>query len=161
MTSPYGSGDNNDPYSKQPHDPQQPQYGQQPPQYGQQPQYGQPPQYGQQPQYGQPAQPYGAAPQFGAPGGTPPADNLVWGIVVTVLGVICCAWLPLPFGIVSIVKATSVKKLWAAGDFAGAQAAADDAKKWAIWGAIAWVIGFVIAIIINVAYGGIWFASSR
>ena len=46
------------------------------------------------------------------PAGAPPNNNLVLGILVTIF---CC----LPFGIVSIVKSTSVSKLWATGDFAG------------------------------------------
>ena len=118
MTSPYGNDNNNDPYGQQ-----QPQYGQQPPQYGQQ-------------------QPYGAAPQYGAPaGGVEPDNNLVWAILCTVL---CC----LPLGIVAIVKSTSVSKLWAAGDYAGAQQAADDAKKWSMWGAIIGVVWIVVVVII-------------
>ncbi|GAB19959.1 hypothetical protein GOEFS_098_00250 [Gordonia effusa NBRC 100432] len=101
--------------------------------YGQQP-------YGQHPPYGQ--QPYGA-PQYGAygpPPGPEPDNNLVWAILCTVL---CC----LPLGIVAIVKSTSVSKLWATGDYAGAQRAADEAKKWAMWGAISSVIIYVVAII--------------
>lgn len=72
-----------------------------------------------------------------SPAGGPPANNLVLGILVTIF---CC----LPFGIVSIVKATQVSGLWAQGQPAAAQAAADDAKKWAMWGAIAGVIVLVI-----------------
>ncbi|MDS1114545.1 CD225/dispanin family protein [Gordonia westfalica] len=98
----------------------------------------------QQPNYGAPGygqQPYGSYPGGVAPG-PEPDNNLVWAILTTVL---CC----LPLGIVAIVKSTSVSKLWAAGDFAGAQQAADDAKKWAMWGAI---IGVVGSILIVVAY---------
>ena len=82
------------------------------------------------------------------PGGAagPPNNNLVWGILVTVL---CC----LPFGIVSIVKSTQVSGLWAQGRAAEAQQAADDAKKWAIWGAIAGVIVIIIAVIFNLIVG--------
>lgn len=129
-----------------------PQYGS--PQGGQE-QYGQP-QYGQtQPQYGapQPGQPQYGTPQYGAPqygtpqyGGAPglePDNNLVWAILATVL---CC----LPLGIVSIVKATSVSGLWARGDYAGAQQAADDAKKFAVWSAIAGVVVVVVAVIVYV-----------
>ncbi|GEE01180.1 hypothetical protein nbrc107696_16260 [Gordonia spumicola] len=142
----------NDPFAKpgdQPSNGDQPFGGQ--PQYGapQQPQYGAP-QYGapQQPQYGAPQQPYGAAPQFGYQGPqTPePDNNLVWAILTTVL---CC----LPLGIVAIVKSTSVSKLWAAGDHAGAQQAADDAKKFAIWGAAAGAIVLVLYIIFIVVLG--------
>lgn len=71
------------------------------------------------------------------PIGTPPDNNLVWAILCTVF---CC----LPLGIVSIIKATKVRELWAQGDTVGAQEAADDAKKWAIWGA---VIGPVLYIL--------------
>ncbi len=81
------------------------------------------------------------------PMGTPPDNNLVWAILCTVL---CC----LPLGIVSIIKSTKVKELWALGDTMGAQKAADDAKKYAIWGAIIgpivliifWIIMFVIGM---------------
>ena len=77
----------------------------------------------QPPNYG--AGGYGQQPYGGFPGGTPagpePDNNLVWAILSTVL---CC----LPLGIVSIVKSTSVSKLWAAGDYAGAQKAADEAR---------------------------------
>ena len=44
---------------------------------------------------------------YGAPAAQP-SNNLVWGILVTVL---CC----LPLGIVSIVKATQVSGLWGQG----------------------------------------------
>ncbi|MDR2281505.1 MAG: CD225/dispanin family protein [Gordonia sp. (in: high G+C Gram-positive bacteria)] len=136
MTNPNNFGENkpgDEPFGGQP------QYGQ--PQYGQ-PQYGQP-QYGQ-PQYGQ--QPFGAAPQPGYQGapGVEPDNNLVWAILATVL---CC----LPLGIVSIVKSTSVSKLWAIGDYAGAQRAADDAKKFAIWSAALGVVWIVLMVILAVA----------
>ena len=84
-------------------------------------------------------------PQGGAPAGQPD-NNLIWGILVTVL---CC----LPLGIVSIVKATQVSGLWAQGRVAEAQQAADDAKKFAVWGAIAGVIVFVVVVIFNLVAG--------
>jgi len=77
---------------------------------------------------------------------TPPDNNLVWAILCTVL---CC----LPLGIVSIIKSTKVKELWALGDTAGAQKAADDAKKYAIWGTAAGAIFLVIYIIIVFVIG--------
>jgi len=78
------------------------------------------------------------------PQGTPPSSNLVLAILTTLF---CC----LPFGIVSIVKASQVNGLWAQGRFAEAQASSDAAKKWAIWsvvGAVAvWIIyGILIAL---------------
>lgn len=74
------------------------------------------------------------------PAGSPPDNNLVWAILCTVL---CC----LPLGIVAIIKSTKVKELWALGDHEGAQKAADDAKKYAIWGAAIGVIGIVLYVI--------------
>lgn len=85
------------------------------------------------------------------PTGTPPDNNLVWAILCTVL---CC----LPLGIVAIIKSTKVKELWAQGDHAGAQKAADDAKKFAIWGAgigVLFIVLYVIFVmVIGVAGGG-------
>lgn len=76
-------------------------------------------------------------PSFNHPPGPPPENNLIWAILCTVL---CC----LPFGIVSIIKSTKVKELWMCGDYIGAQKAADDAKKWAIWGAVAAIVIWVL-----------------
>ncbi|GAB10283.1 hypothetical protein GOARA_056_00300 [Gordonia araii NBRC 100433] len=102
--------------------------------------YGQPaPGYGQQP-YPQPG--YPAAGGYGYPLAGKPDNNLVWAILCTVL---CC----LPLGIVAIVKSTSVDKLWATGDYAGAQNAADEAKRWAMWGAI---IGVTVTVLSIIAY---------
>lgn len=77
------------------------------------------------------------------PQGAPPDNHLVWAILSTVL---CC----LPLGIVSIIKSTKVKELWLQGDYAGAQKAADDAKKFAIWAAVAAVIVWVLYILLMV-----------
>jgi interferon-induced transmembrane protein len=63
--------------------------------------------------------------------------------------VLCC----LPLGIVSIIQASKVSGLWAQGQYAEAQAAADSAKKWAIWAAVAGVVVGVIYAIIAVAGG--------
>ncbi len=72
--------------------------------------------------------------------GAPPPNNLVLAILSTVL---CC----IPTGIYSIVLSTKVNTLWAQGDAAGAQKAADDAKKWAIIGAGAWFVIVVLYVI--------------
>jgi len=77
------------------------------------------------------------------PIGTPPENYLVWAILSTIF---CC----LPLGIVSIVKSTKVKELWAQGDTQGALQASKEAKKWAIYAAIAQVIVYVILIILSV-----------
>ena len=89
--------------------------------------------------------PYGA-PQGGYPAQQRPDSNLVWGILCAVL---CC----LPLGIVSIVYASKVSGLWAQGRYAEAQEASANAKKWAIWGAVAGVIVGIIYAIIAAAGG--------
>jgi Interferon-induced transmembrane protein len=108
-------------------------------------QYGGPPEWqGQQPGWpGQPS-PYGGQPS--PYGGQPQPDNyLVWAILCTVL---CC----LPFGIVSLVYSTKVSGLWAQGQYGEAQAAANNAKKWAIIGAIVGPIVSVIFVVIYIAF---------
>jgi hypothetical protein len=80
------------------------------------------------------------------PQGAPPDNNLVWAILSTVL---CC----LPLGIVAIIKSTQVSGLWAKGRYDDANKAAADAKKFAIWGAVAGVIVAVIYLIIAIAGG--------
>ena len=89
----------------------------------------QPPSYQPQPGYG-PQQPYGVQPPM-------PDTYMVWAVLVTVL---CC----LPFGIVSIVKASQVSSLYNQGRYQEAVAASEAAKKWAIWSAI---VGVVLSII--------------
>jgi hypothetical protein len=71
----------------------------------------------------------------------PPENHVVWAILTTVM---CC----LPLGIVSIIKSAKVKKLWALGDTEGAQKAADDAKKYAIWSAVSFPIILVVLFVI-------------
>ena len=65
-----------------------------------------------------------------------PDSNLVWAILVTTL---CC----MPLGVVAIVKAASVDSLWAAGSYAEARKAAQDAGKWA---AVSAICGLVIVL---------------
>ena len=95
-----------------------------------------------------PPPPPGAFPPPGGPvpGGAPPDNNLVWAILATVL---CC----LPLGIVAIIKSTQVSGLWAQGQYAQAQQAADDAKKFAMWGAIAGVVVAVLYVIFILVVG--------
>ena len=80
------------------------------------------------------------------PVGSPPDNNLVWAILCTVM---CC----LPLGIVAIIKSTKVKELWAQGDHAGAQKAADDAKKYSIWGAGIGVLFIALYVIFVLVIG--------
>jgi hypothetical protein len=92
-----------------------------------------PPPFGSSPSgYGQP-QGYG----YGAQGYNPPNNYLAPAILTTLF---CC----LPFGIVSIVKASQVNSLWSAQRYDDARRASADAKRWA-W--IAFGCGAVIAVI--------------
>ncbi len=113
---------------------------QQPGWQGQQPQPGW---QGQQPQpgwQGQQPQPGWQAPQPGWQGQGEPDNYLVWAILTTVL---CC----LPLGIVSLVYSTKVSGLWTQGRYDEAQAASNNAKKWAIISAITGVV-FYVAIVV-------------
>jgi hypothetical protein len=103
--------------------------------------------------YPPPPPPGGFPPAGGpVPGGAPPDNNLVWAILSTIL---CC----LPLGIVSIIKSTQVSGLWNTGQYAAAQKSADDAKKFAIWGAIAGAVVAVLYIIFYLVVGASTFSS--
>jgi hypothetical protein len=124
-----------------------------------------PPGYPQQgyPGYPPPGYP-GAYPGYGAPYGMPmgppPPNHLARAIVA-----IFFFW---PLAIAAIVKATQVESLWARGDFHGAQAASDSARKYAnicfiisvVWVAFVLIMFFVVfaAVSHNVpsdpVYGG-------
>lgn len=81
-----------------------------------------------------------------APG--PKPDNfLVYAILSTVL---CC----LPLGIVSIIHSTKVDNLWNAGQYSDAKIAADKAKQFAMYAAIAGVVVIGLYLILYVAAGG-------
>ena len=55
--------------------------------------------------------------------------------------------------IVAIIKSTKVKELWVQGDYAGAQKAADDAKKYSMWGAGIGLIFIVLYVILVFVVG--------
>jgi hypothetical protein len=74
--------------------------------------------------------------------GPPPASNLVWGIVA--------AFLCLPFGIVSIVQAAKVERLWAQGQPDAARHAAGAARRWAIIGAVVGLACWVALVVTGV-----------
>lgn len=96
----------------------------------------QPPSYQPQPGYG-PQQPYGARPPM-------PDTYLVWAVLVTVF---CC----LPFGIVSIVKASQVSTLYYQGNYAEARAASRAARNWAIASAVS--SGAIVLVYVAVFFG--------
>lgn len=84
------------------------------------------------------------------PAWVPPPNNY---LVLAILTTLFC--FP-PFGIVSIVKATSVNTLWSQGRWAEAQAASASARTWALWALAALPIllfgwGIVLAGLASVA----------
>ena len=97
----------------------------------------QPPGYQPQPQPG-----YGSQPQRPAM----PATYLVWAILATLL---CC----MPFGIVSIVKASQVSSLYYQGNYAEACAASRAARNWAIASAVS--SGAIVLVYVAVFFGAV------
>ena len=111
--------------------------------YGNNQDYGNNQGYGNQQTYGN-QQPYGN--QQVAPSGSKPDNYLVWAILSTIL---CCSLFSLPFGIISIVNATKVESAWNAGNYAEAQKASENAKKFAIICAAVGLICNVISLLIT------------
>jgi hypothetical protein len=63
----------------------------------------------------------------------PAIPNYMWqSVVATVLGILTCWLLALPFGIVAIVYGSKVEGLRVQGDIAGAMNASNSAKTWMI-----------------------------
>ena len=56
---------------------------------------------------------------------------------------------PFPLGIVAIIKASKVTSTYAIGDYAGAQKASQDAKRWTVLTAI---IGGGLALLMTIVY---------
>lgn len=79
-----------------------------------------------------------------------PENYLVWAILATIF----CCW---PIGIAAIINAAKVSSAYSTGDYAGAQKASDNAKKFSIWtaigGVIFWILYIIIFVIIGVAAG--------
>ncbi len=93
---------------------------------------------------------FSTAPGMGSSGQAP--DTWLWqSIVATVL---CC----LPLGIAGIVNAAKANSLVGAGDMAGAQAAAAQAKKWTLWSVgvgVGGVVLYALFMVVMVAGSGV------
>lgn len=76
--------------------------------------------------------------------GSKPDNNMLWAILSTLF---CC----LPLGIVAIINAAKVDGLYRSGDYSGAQEAADNAKKYALYGLVIGIIWIVIYFFILMA----------
>lgn len=92
-----------------------------------------------------PAQYQPPAPQYQAQGARP-QNYLVWAILTTLF---CC----LPLGIVSIVFAAQVDGKLASGDYAGAVAASQNARRWAIIAAVSGIVILILYIIFVAVLG--------
>jgi hypothetical protein len=80
------------------------------------------------------------------PGTTPPQNYLVFAILSTVF---CC----LPAGIPAIIFAAQVNSKMQAGDYAGAQAASNNAKMWcwiSFGVGLAAVAGWILMVMLGV-----------
>ncbi|MGB3708126.1 hypothetical protein [Gordonia sp. (in: high G+C Gram-positive bacteria)] len=92
--------------------------------------------------------------------GPAPATSQVSSILAIVIGGLltfsCYGFLlgiaPLILGIVGVVKANSVSRLWFMGQEQEAYAAAESSKKMAMWAWIGMAIGLVITIIIVIVF---------
>jgi len=69
--------------------------------------------------------------------------------VLAIISVICC----FPLGIPAIIFATQVNTKLAAGDTAGAEESSKKAKKFAIFGIVAWAVCIVLYVILVVILG--------
>ena len=88
-------------------------------------------------------------PGQGAVGVAAPPNNMVLAIISTVVGFLCCCPFGAIPGVVAIVKANSVGSMANVGDFAGASAAAEDAKKFAYIAFGMAVIGIILNIVLR------------
>ena len=78
--------------------------------------------------------------QAGMPYASKPDSNLLWGVLATAL---CCV----PFGVVSIIKASSVDSHWNAGRYQEAYEASKSAMNWAIAAAVSSLVGIVLYLV--------------
>ncbi len=92
------------------------------------------------------SQPWTAPPPPGLYGPAPD-NNLVIGIIATVVSVVFCC---IPHGLVSLIFATQVNKKAAIGDMHGAMAAARQAKIWGIISIVVSCAWLVIAIFFGI-----------
>lgn len=75
--------------------------------------------------------------------GAPPPNYLVPSILVT----LCCCLIG---GIIAIVNAAQVNSKWAAGDYAGARKASENAKMWCLISVGVGIITNAIVVVLQV-----------
>ncbi len=79
-----------------------------------------------------------------------PENNLV-------LAILCTLIFCMPLGIVAIIKATSVESLWREGRYEEAQKAADDAKKFSLWGMLGVLLACVLCVVLYIGFFLLYF----
>jgi hypothetical protein len=85
-----------------------------------------------------------------------PKSWLIESILATVLPFMLCSSIFSLLGIIGIVHASKVESLYARGDYTGSLEASSQAGKWtkiAMWIGIAWVVLWIVAIILLIAFG--------
>jgi hypothetical protein len=75
-----------------------------------------------------------------------PENYLVWAILATIF----CCW---PIGIAAIVNAAKVSSLYGVRNYAEAQKASENAKKWTIWTAVAGGVFWILYILFFLVFG--------
>jgi len=96
---------------------------------------------------------YGSAP---SPQQPMPKSWLIESILATILPFLLCSCIFSLLGIIGIVNASKVESLYLRGDYAGSLEASNQAEKWtkiAMWIGIAWVILWIVAVILIIAFG--------
>lgn len=101
-----------------------------------------------------PAQPI----NYGAPQPQHPMPKswLIESILATVLPFLLCSSIFSLLGIIGIVHASKVESLFNRGDYSGSLEASEQAGRWtkiAMWIGIAWVVLWVVAIILLIVFG--------
>lgn len=85
-----------------------------------------------------------------------PKSWLIESILATVLPFLLCSSIFSLLGIIGIVHASKVESLFNRGDYAGSLEASNQAGKWTkitMWIGIAWVVLWIVAIVLLIAFG--------
>ncbi len=118
--------------------------------------------YGGPPQGGPPPGGFGQPPGFGPPGGFPPPGgpmmpgaggdvNTTLPMILSGVGFFLCCGLASIFFLIGFIFAIQAGNMKKTGDIMGAQAKAKSAMTMTIIGGVLGVLGYIVAIILNIA----------
>ena len=85
-----------------------------------------------------------------------PKSWLIESILATVIPFLLCGSIFSLLGVIGIVHASKVESLYVRGDHAGSLEASGQARKWtkiAMWIGIAWVVLWIAAVVLLIAFG--------